>query len=303
MSPIKRILKLFILPCAIESTVATAAVRNAAGVPPIAIGDIQGCCNALERLLDKLAPSTDTPLWFAGDLVNRGPASLAALRHITALGDRAIAVLGNHDLHLLAIAAGVHRPKRGDTLDDILGAPDAADLIEWLRHRPLAHYDGRRLLVHAGVLPQWNVSTALALAREVETRLRGADWKTFLQRLWGNEPHAWHDALHGDDRSRVIVNAMTRMRFCDVHGRMEFDASGSPDTAPAGFMPWFDVPGRRTADTLVVFGHWAALGLQMRDDVIALDSGCVWGGKLSAVRLDPDPKRRTVVQIDCSEQR
>lgn len=289
--------------CMAVPAASAAMIRSATNVAPIAIGDVQGCCNALERLLDKLGPPTDTPLWFAGDLVNRGPASLTALRRIAALGDRAIAVLGNHDLHLLAIAAGVHRPKRGDTLDDILGAPDAADLIEWLRHRPLAHYDGWRLLVHAGVLPQWDVSTALALAREVETRLRGTDWKAFLQRLWGNKPNAWHDDLHGDERSRVIVNAITRMRFCDAHGRMEFDANGSPDTAPAGFMPWFDVPGRRTIDTLLVFGHWAALGLQVRDDVIALDSGCVWGGKLSAVRLDMDPKRRTVVQIDCSEQR
>ncbi|MCF2134729.1 Bis(5'nucleosyl)-tetraphosphatase, ApaH [Burkholderia sp. b14] len=297
------ILKSCIAHCAIEPAAATAAVINTASATPIAIGDVQGCCNALERLLDKLGPPTDTPLWFTGDLVNRGPASLAALRRIAGLGERAVAVLGNHDLHLLAIAAGVHRPKRGDTLDDILGAPDAADLIEWLRHRPLAHYDGCRLLVHAGVLPQWDVSTALALAREVETRLRSTDWKAFLQHLWGNEPNTWHDKLSGNDRSRVIVNAMTRMRFCDVHGRIEFNASGSPNSAPVGFMPWFNVPGRRTADALVVFGHWAALGLQVRDDVIALDSGCVWGDKLSAVRLDTDPKRRTVVQIDCSKQR
>ncbi|WP_338926968.1 symmetrical bis(5'-nucleosyl)-tetraphosphatase [Mycetohabitans endofungorum] len=276
---------------------------DATSPPPIGIGDIQGCCNALDRLLDKLGPATDTPLWFAGDLVNRGPASLAALRRIIGLGDRAVTVLGNHDLHLLAIAADVHRPKRGDTLDDILAAPDAADLIDWLRHRPLAHYDGQRLLVHAGVLPQWDARVAIELARGIEAQLQGDAWKTFLQSLWGNEPDTWSDMLQGKARSRVIVNAMTRMRFCDAHGRMEFSASGAPNTAPAGFMPWFDVPQRRSTDTLVVFGHWSALGLVMRDNVIALDSGCVWGGKLSAVRLDVDPRHRTVVQVDCGKQR
>lgn len=281
----------------------TTRQSRSAAATPVAIGDVQGCCDALERLLDKVAPDADTPLWFAGDLVNRGPQSLAALRRIVGLGERAIAVLGNHDLHLLAIAAGAHQPKRGDTLDDILCAPDAADLIEWLRHRPLAHYDDGKLLVHAGVLPQWDARTTIALAREVESRLRGPDWKAFLQRLWGNQPDAWRDDLTGDDRTRVIVNAMTRLRFCDARGRMEFSANGSPETAPPGLVPWFDAPHRRTADTLVVFGHWAALGLVMRDDVIALDTGCVWGNRLSAVRLHADPARREVVQVDCDAKR
>jgi bis(5'-nucleosyl)-tetraphosphatase (symmetrical) len=276
---------------------------HTAAATPIAIGDVQGCCDALERLLDKIAPDAGTPLWFAGDLVNRGPQSLAALRRVIGLGERAVAVLGNHDLHLLAIAAGAHRPKRGDTLDDILAAPDAADLIEWLRHRPLAHHEDGKLLVHAGVLPQWDARTTLALAHEVESRLRGPDWKAFLHRLWGDEPRTWRDDLDGDERTRVIVNAMTRLRFCDASGRMDFSANGGPKAAPAGFVPWFDVPGRRTADTLVVFGHWAALGLMMRDDVIALDSGCVWGNKLSAVRLDADPRKRVLVQVDCGDRK
>ncbi|KAG0163383.1 hypothetical protein DFQ28_011467 [Apophysomyces sp. BC1034] len=303
MTHIQRILESLTVRYTIQPPGSTTPIRDATSSPPIAIGDVQGCCNALERLLDKLGPPADTPLWFAGDLVNRGPASLATLRRIIGLGDQVVAVLGNHDLNLLAIAAGVHRPKHGDTLDDILAAPDAADLIEWLRHRPLAHYDGQRLLVHAGVVPQWDAPVALGLALEVESRLRGDDWKAFLQRLWGNEPDTWHDELDGDARSRVIVNVMTRMRFCDARGRMEFGTSGGPGTAPPGFMPWFDAPDRRSADTLVVFGHWAALGLLIRDDVIALDSGCVWGGKLSAVQLDADPRRRMLVQVDCGNQR
>lgn len=303
MKSLTRMLKSLPMNYVVEPNAVAGLGPDAASPPPIGIGDVQGCCNALDRLLDKLGPAADTPLWFAGDLINRGPASLAALRRVIGLGDRAVAVLGNHDLHLLAIAAGVHRAKRGDTLDDILAAPDAADLIDWLRHRPLAHYDGQRLLVHAGVLPHWDVRVALGLAHEIETQLRGNAWQAFLQSLWGNEPDTWRDTLQGEARSRVIVNAMTRMRFCDAHGRMEFSASGAPNTAPAGFMPWFDVPQRRSADTLVVFGHWAALGLVVRDDVIALDSGCVWGGKLSAVRLDADPRHRTVTQVDCSKQR
>ncbi|UDG82446.1 symmetrical bis(5'-nucleosyl)-tetraphosphatase [Candidatus Vallotia cooleyia] len=270
---------------------------------PIGIGDIQGCCNALNRLLEKLGSTVNTALWFAGDLVNRGPASLAVLRRIIELGERAVTVLGNHDFHLLAIAAGAHYPKHGDTLNDILAAPDAADLIYWLRHRPLMHYDGKRLLVHAGILPQWNISIALKLAHEIEVQLRGNDWKEFLQSIWGNDPDTWHNTLKGKSRSRVIVNAMTRMRFCDTRGRMEFSESGPPSTAPTGFMPWFDVPNRLSSDTLVVFGHWAALGLVMHKNMIALDSGCVWGKKLSAVQLDTDPRRRTVVQVDCSKQR
>ncbi|UDG83247.1 symmetrical bis(5'-nucleosyl)-tetraphosphatase [Candidatus Vallotia lariciata] len=279
-------------------------LSNAVGPSPIGIGDVQGCCNALDRLLDKLGPIGDTQLWFAGDLVNRGPESLAVLRRIMGLGERAITVLGNHDLHLLELAAGKYCPEHDDTLDDILSAPDAIDLIDWLRYRPIVHYDGQRLLVHAGVLPQWNIQVILGLAHGIQTKLRSKDWKIFLQSLRGNGSNTWFNSLQGEARARVIINAMTRIRFCDAYGRMEFIAKGSPNTAPDGFMPWFDVPQRRSADTLVVFGHWASLGLMIRDNIIALDTGCVWGGKLSAIRLDTAPQNRAiVVQVDCSKKR
>ncbi|WP_216796479.1 symmetrical bis(5'-nucleosyl)-tetraphosphatase [Candidatus Vallotia tarda] len=288
----------------VKTSAVTRLCSNTTSPSPIGIGDIQGCCNALDRLLNKLRPIDKGQLWFAGDLVNRGPASLTVLRRIIGLGERAVTVLGNHDLHLLAIAAGKHHPKHSDTLNDILAAPDAIDLIDWLRYRPLAHYDGRRLLVHAGVLPQWDVHTILGLAHEIEVALRGKDWKIFLQSLFGNDPDMWHDALQGSARARIIVNAITRIRFCDAHGQIEFKEKGSPNTAPAGLMPWFDVPKRRSATTLVVFGHWSALGLLIRDDIIGLDSGCVWGGKLSAIRLATDPRERDIlVQVDCSKKR
>ena len=267
-------------------------------VPPIAIGDLQGCCNALRRLLAELP--ADAPLWFAGDLVNRGPASLDTLRTVIALGDRAVAVLGNHDLHLLAVAAGVRQPKKGDTLDDILAAPDAAELIDWVRHRPLAHFDRGMLLVHAGVLPQWDVEQTLELAHEIETALRGHGWREAVAMLFGPAPDRWRDDLPREERLRVAANALTRLRFCSVDGRMDFTANGAPENAPSGCMPWFDVPGRRSADVIMVCGHWAALGLMLRDHVIALDSGCVWGNRLSAVKLDADPARRLLTQVDCA---
>jgi bis(5'-nucleosyl)-tetraphosphatase (symmetrical) len=267
---------------------------------PLVFGDLQGCRDPFQRLLKKAAPSSDTPLWFAGDLINRGPKSMQTLRDVIALGSRATVVLGNHDLNLLSVAAGLRKPKKGDTLDDILEAPDAADLIEWVRHKPVAHFENGNLMVHAGVLPQWDVTMTLELAHELEQALRAPNWKQTLAELYGNEPHRWEDSLTGIDRLRVTYNALTRIRFCTAEGAMEFANNGGPDSAPPGYMPWFDVPARRTSDVTIVFGHWAALGLMIRDNVLCLDSGCVWGNKLSAVLLDSDPARRVLTQVSCA---
>ncbi|KWB63520.1 symmetrical bis(5'-nucleosyl)-tetraphosphatase [Burkholderia ubonensis] len=267
--------------------------------PPIAIGDIQGCHSSFRQLTEKLAAPPDTQFWIAGDVVNRGPASLAALRELVDLGPRATLVLGNHDLHLLAVAAGIRTERPGDTIGEILDAPDAEALLEWVRHRPFAHFEHGMLLVHAGVLPQWDVTLALELADELQRALRAPDWRDTLSHLYGNEPNQWHPNLKKRDRMRVAFNAFTRIRFCTPDGAMEFRTSGGPASAPPGYLPWFDVPGRRTEDVTVVFGHWAALGLMLRDNVIALDSGCVWGNQLSAVRLTADPAGRTVTQVQC----
>ncbi|MBW5803229.1 symmetrical bis(5'-nucleosyl)-tetraphosphatase [Burkholderia sp. COPS] len=266
---------------------------------PIAIGDIQGCHSALQSLLDKLSPPADTPLWIAGDVVNRGPGSLAALRAVGDLGPRATVVLGNHDLHLLAVSAGLRTERPGDTIGEILDAPDADALLDWVRHRPFVHAENGMLLVHAGVLPQWDTTLVLELADELQRALRAPDWRDTLQQLYGNEPNQWSPNLKKRDRMRVAFNAFTRVRFCTPDGAMEFKANGGPDSAPPGYLPWFDVPGRRTEDVTVVFGHWAALGLMLRENVVALDSGCVWGNQLSAVRLAADPAQRTVTQVQC----
>ncbi|WP_321814284.1 MULTISPECIES: symmetrical bis(5'-nucleosyl)-tetraphosphatase [unclassified Paraburkholderia] len=272
-------------------------------VAPLAFGDLQGCLTPFRALLAKANPSPDTPLWFAGDLVNRGPQSLETLRELMALGERAVAVLGNHDLHLLSVSAGIRKAKKDDTINTILSAPDAADLLHWVRHRPLAHWDQGMLMVHAGVLPQWDSALAMEAAEELQKALRRDDWKTTLAGLYGNAPARWSKDLTGIDRLRVTCNALTRMRFCDARGEMDFTVSGGLDSAPEGCMPWFDVPGRRTSDVTVVFGHWAALGLTLRKNVIGLDSGCVWGEKLSAVRLEADPYQRVLTQVPCESCR
>ncbi|SAK89823.1 diadenosine tetraphosphatase [Caballeronia glebae] len=271
-----------------------------ATLAPLVFGDLQGCYDPFQRLLRKAAREPGAPLWFAGDLINRGPKSLETLREIIALGSRATVVLGNHDLNLLSVAAGLRKPKKGDTLDEILEAPDAADLIEWVRHKPVAHFENNVLMVHAGVLPQWDATMTMELAHELEQALRAPNWKETLATLYGNEPHRWDDSLKGADRLRVIYNALSRIRFCTPEGAMEFANNGGPDAAPPGYMPWFDVPNRRTQDVTIVFGHWAALGLMIRDDVLCLDSGCVWGNKLSAVRMTADPAQRVVTQVSCS---
>jgi len=250
------------------------------------IGDVQGCDEALGRLLETLAfsPSRDT-VYLLGDLVNRGPASLAVLQRLMALEGSAHALLGNHDLHLLAVAHGVRKPHRSDTVSDVLSATDRTALLHWLRHRPMALQVQGWLLVHAGVLPPWDTVQALALAREVEKELRGADWGVLMHNLYGNTPDHWREDLRGYDRLRVIVNALTRLRLCTAEGMMEFTTKDSADAAPPGFMPWFDVPGRRTAGTPIAFGHWSTLRSTGRSDALALDTGCVWGGCLTAARL------------------
>jgi len=262
------------------------------------IGDVQGCYEQLRRLLDSIAfdPLHDT-LWFVGDLVNRGPQSRAVVRFVKSLGQNAITVLGNHDLALLVVAEGIHQAHAGDTFDDILDAPDRDELLDWLRHRKLMHAAGKDVMVHAGLLPQWNVPQASALAHEVETALRSDGYREFLAHMYGNEPVRWRDDLSGYDRLRVVVNAMTRMRLVAADGAMEFRHKLGPANGPAGYVPWYDAPDRASRDAWVAFGHWAALGLLVREDVVCLDSGCVWGRALSALRLED----RQVMQCGCPE--
>lgn len=261
-----------------------------------AIGDVQGCYDALRRLLDivRFDPPHDC-VWFVGDLVNRGPQSLETLRFIISLGDAAVPLLGNHDLHLLVAASGYTKVYPGDTFGDILAAPDREELLHWLRGQKLMHVDKGYAMVHAGLLPQWTIAQALALAHEAETVLRGDNHDDFLRPLYGNQPSRWRDDLAGDDRQRVIVNAMTRMRVCTADGEMEFRHKLGPIDMPPGFMPWFEVPGRASRGTPILFGHWASLDVLVRDDVIGLDSGCVWGRKLTAMRLED----RRLFQCGC----
>ena len=277
-----------------------------------AIGDLQGCAQSFDALLGRIAfDARNDRLWLVGDLVNRGPDSLGALRRVMALGDAATVVLGNHDLHLLAVSAGVRRRSRNDTLDEVFDAPDAKQLLDWLRHRPLAHratvQNRDILMVHAGVLPMWTIDDTMRYAAELECALRADAWRNTLGRLFGNQPDRWDDALIGDARLRAIVNALTRLRICSEDGRMDFESKDAPagvpnapthafPPPPPGFKPWFDVATRKTSGALVVFGHWSTLGVMVRDDVIALDSGCVWGGALTAIRLED----RSMFQVDCA---
>jgi len=265
------------------------------------IGDIQGCDAPLGRLLEKIgfSPSRDT-LYLLGDLVNRGPSSAAVLRRLMRLGDAARCLLGNHDLSLLAVAHGFRAPHRNDTMDDILGASDRDAMLDWLRHRSMAIHAHGVLMVHGGVLPAWDAAQTLALAGEVEAVLRGPELTGFLARMWGNQPDRWDDALAGADRLRIVVNALTRLRFCTPEGVMDLKASGGPHQAPAGMLPWFDVPGRRTQDACIAFGHWSTLGYLRRPDIISLDTGCVWGGCLSALRLDAAGGHE-LIQEECEQ--
>ena len=266
-----------------------------------AIGDIQGCCDELRALLTRIGYSADRDrLWLVGDLVNRGPQSLETLRLVRALGDNAVVVLGNHDLHLLAIGCGCHTTRRSDTLDEILQAPDRDTLLEWLATRPLAYFEAGDLLVHAGVVPQWTVATTLELAREVESTLRN-DPRHLFDHMYGDEPDRWSADLEGTDRLRFAINVLTRMRVCTSEGRINLRLKGKPPAAGSGWLPWFDVENRRTRGSRVVFGHWSALGLVVREEVIGLDSGCVWGGSLTAFDLDGSgPAGRTPISVSCA---
>ena len=263
-----------------------------------AIGYVQGCYRQMLSLVEKIQKDApDATLIFVGDLVNRGSGSLETLRFIRLLGNRARVLLGNHDLHLLALAMGIRKQHRSDTLGAILAAPDRNELLDWLRRQPLAMFEAGHLLVHAGVLPSWTVAQTLALAEEVSQVLRGPDWVGFLQQMYGNTPAQWDEQLQGADRLRCVINALTRIRFCTADGRMDFDSTEGSAGAPPGTMPWFDVPGRQTASTPVVFGHWSTLGLTIRENLVGLDTGCVWGGKLTAVDLDD----HAVVQVTCPQ--
>ncbi len=261
-------------------------------MPVYTIGDVQGCFAALEKLLAKIQfdPARDR-LWFTGDLVNRGPASLEVLRYVKRLGERATCVLGNHDLHLLAVAAGAAKSRPRDTLDAILQAPDCGELLGWLRSRPLLHHDDKLgyTLIHAGFLPSWSLTDAQRLAQEAEAALRCDGAEAFFRHMYGDLPDHWNEGLHGYDRLRVIINAYTRLRYCDSEGNMDLRPKGPPGSQPPGLLPWFQIPGRRSSELRIVFGHWSTLGLWHHDGVIGLDSGCLWGHLLTAARLDSEP--------------
>ncbi|HSI56530.1 MAG TPA: symmetrical bis(5'-nucleosyl)-tetraphosphatase [Ideonella sp.] len=264
------------------------------------LGDLQGCCDPLDRLLARIGFSASRDhLHVLGDLVNRGPGSLRVLQRLHELGDSATCLLGNHDLHLLAIAAGVRKPHRNDTLGVILEHPQREAWLAWLRHQKLADLAEGWLTVHAGVPPQWSVQQTLSLAHEVQTMLRSDGLQDFLPLMYGNEPRRWDDTLEGPGRWRFVINALTRMRFCAADGTMDFDSKDGSETAPPGFKAWFDHPHRLTAGHPVAFGHWSTLGLINRPDLLATDTGCVWGGSLTAVRVDGG--RREVIQVPCEQ--
>lgn len=266
-----------------------------------AIGDIQGCYRELRALTDKINfdPALDQ-LWFVGDLVNRGPGSLETLRFIRSLQHSAVTVLGNHDLHLLAVSEGLRKPKKKDTLNPILEAPDAADLLNWLRHRPIMHYDAERntAMAHAGIYPAWTLAEARNHARELELVLQSPAYHDFLIEMYGNSPDVWSDDLKGNDRLRFITNSFTRMRFVSDAGKLDLIHKSGLDHIPRAMTPWFRAANRRNQQTRIVFGHWAALGFHQENNVIALDTGCVWGGQMSAINLD-GPEINPV-QTDCA---
>ncbi|MGH8763908.1 MAG: symmetrical bis(5'-nucleosyl)-tetraphosphatase [Nitrosospira sp.] len=262
-----------------------------------AIGDLQGCYKEFRRLLDLIHfDRANDRLWLVGDIVNRGPDSLAVLRFIRELDDAVIMVLGNHDLHLLMVAEGCAKLHGGDTLQDIFNAPDRDELFHWLRHQRLLHVDGNYVMVHAGLLPSWSVAQAALLAQVVEGAVRSRDFHKFCSHLYGNQPDQWNDDLEGYARMRVVINAMTRMRVCTPDGKMNFAHKGLVQDIPAGYLPWFEAPNRASREATIVCGHWSALGLQMRDNLIALDTGCLWGGSLTAVRLED----RKIFRVPCA---
>lgn len=260
-----------------------------------AIGDIQGCYHAFQALLERIAfDEKFDRLWLVGDLINRGSGSLEVLRWCHGHQDSITVVLGNHDLHALVVAEGIVAQHKGDTLTALLEAPDRDVLLGWLRQQRLMYREGDYLMVHAGLLPQWSADQAMAYAAEVESVLHGDHYLDFLRHMYGNQPDQWHDELTGMDRLRVITNAATRLRICSTQGQMEFKFKGELQDIPEGYVPWFDVPTRATQDIHVIFGHWSALGLRQRDNIYALDTGCLWGGKLTAMDLET----RAIVQVE-----
>ena len=252
-----------------------------------AIGDIQGCYHAFQALLERIDFNlkTDT-LWLVGDLINRGSGSLEVLRWCYQHQGCIQTVLGNHDLHAIAVAHGVRKPSRSDTLQLIFDAPDGDALLKWLRHQPLIVSNDDYLMVHAGLLPQWQPSEAIALAKEVEAALQSEDYGAFLSNMYGDSPNYWHEDLTGYSRLRAITNAMTRMRVCTPGGELDFNFKGELADVPKGLVPWFDLPNRASKNQSIIFGHWSALGLQQRENVFALDTGCLWGGVLTAMCLE-----------------
>ena len=262
-----------------------------------AIGDVQGCDEELRALLTRLKFSADRDqLWLVGDLVNRGPGSLATLRRVRAMGDNAIVVLGNHDLHLLAVAHGAHRRRKSDTLDEVLAAPDRDALLEWLITRPLAHAQGHDLMVHAGLVPQWTVALTLSLAAEVAHALR-RDPRALLEHMYGDEPDHWDERLTGMPRLRFVINVLTRVRLCSADGRIDVASRGEPPPPPSTMRPWFEHAHRASREARIIFGHWSALGLVQRAGIVGLDTGCVWGGALTALDLDA---RAAPVSLPCA---
>ncbi|MGR8979171.1 MAG: symmetrical bis(5'-nucleosyl)-tetraphosphatase [Gammaproteobacteria bacterium] len=263
-----------------------------------AIGDIQGCFDELLRLLDAVSfdPGHDQ-LWFVGDLVNRGPKSLETLRFVKSLGDGAVTVLGNHDLHLLAASCSAEAANRQDSLSQVLEAPDRDELIDWLRRRPVFHHSDAFSMVHAGLPPQWDLTITREMAVLVEQALRGPDYHVFLKQMYGNEPSLWSSELTGVDRLRFAVNCFTRLRYCDFEGRLDFDHTGPPGTQPKHLLPWFEAPNRKNADMRIICGHWSALGYYESPTCLAIDTGCLWGGQLTAVEVGEKPRR---FSIDCA---
>ena len=271
-------------------------------MPSYAIGDIQGCYAALRRLLDALSfdPAKDR-LWLVGDLVNRGPDSLEVLRFVRGLGEAAIVVLGNHDLHLLAVASGNAKHAEQSTLESVLAAPDRDELLDWLRRRPLLHQDAELglTMIHAGLPPHWDLPLACRCAAELEIALRDADYRDFLHEMYGNRPNRWSPELSGIERLRFITNCLTRLRFCEADGTLALKEKGEIGSQGKGRLPWFRVPGRKTRGDRIIFGHWSTLGYWSGDNVWAIDSGCVWGGRLTALALDDGAMRP--IQLDCPQ--
>lgn len=265
-----------------------------------AMGDIQGCFDELLRLLEKIEfDQKKDQLWFCGDLVNRGPKSLETLRFVKGLGNAAVTVLGNHDLHLLAKAYGHGKELAKDTLDEIINADDSEELLTWLRHQPVLHHDEKLAytMVHAGLIPQWDLAMARRCAAELEAKLRSDDYMQFIEKMYGNKPKYWSDDLQGIDRLRFITNVFTRVRYCSVEGKLDLKTKGIPGTQAKNAMPWFEVPNRLTKEDRIVFGHWSTLGVGLKGNALALDGGCLWGGSLVAARLDSrEPK---LVSLAC----